>query len=123
MSNHVYAKGKEYILANGLSGETLKAVFVASGTHADNAADVFLDDLTSPSASATLSGITFTDGELDCATVVFSALTGPEYDRIYVYVDSGSAATSNLISRHDVAVTPNGSDYNIDYSGGGPLYL
>lgn len=123
MSNHVYAKGKEYILGEGLNGDTLKAVLIASGTHADNAADDFLSDLTSPSASATLSSITFTDGELDCATIVFSALTGSPYDRIYVYVDTGNPATSNLISRHDVSVTPNGSDYNISFTGGGPLYL
>jgi hypothetical protein len=66
-----------------------------------------------------LTGKEYTDGTFDSADVTVTAVSGDPFERVYLFIDTGTESTSRLISRHDCTGTPNGSDYTIVAPAGG----
>jgi hypothetical protein len=50
-----------------------------------------------------------TSGEIRCSSFSTGVLTGDPTESVVFYRDTGSAATSPLLSKQDVVITPNGS--------------
>lgn len=85
-------------------------LYTASAT-----ADMYVSSITTAArvaTSAVLASKTFTLGVIDAADPGLSALTGATVDAIVLFVDSGSDATSRLISYHVVTpeYVPTGAD-------------
>lgn len=117
MANALMAKGKGHILADWLSGKTLKVVCVDSADYTFSASHEFLSDIPSGGRVATspaLTGVTTTNGVLDCDDSTIAGVTGDQFEEMFLYVDTGSAATSTLIVHWDTAtglpLTPSGGD-------------
>lgn len=128
-ANAIFPKYKEALL-NGstntdMSGGTVKAVLVDTGTYTYSATHEFLSDLSGTVGTAvTLGTKTFTDGTFDSANPSWTSVTGNSAEAIVLYIDTGSAATSRLILFLDTGqtglpVTPNGGDinYTVDAAG------
>ena len=129
MANAIYPKYKEALL-NGstntdMSGGTVKAALVDTGTYTYGAAHEFLSDLSGRvGTDVTLGTKTFTNGAFDSADPTWSSVSGNTAEAIVLYIDTGSAATSRLILFLDTGhtglpVTPNGGDitYTVDAAG------
>lgn len=85
----------------------------------------YLSDITAGARIATsgnLASKTVTGGVADAADVTFSAVTGATVEAVVIYKDTGSAATSPLISYADdytsLPVTPNGGDITVTWDNG-----
>lgn len=121
MANVIYPKCKEGLLSGAinLTTDTVKAALVDSGSYTYSAAHQFLSDVpTRISDSAAVTSKTVTNGQFDCSDPVFSAVAaGGPHEYIIFYVDSGVAATSELLAFIDTAtglpVTPNGTDITV----------
>jgi len=120
MANALYPKFKEALL-NGaantdMSGGTVKAALVDTGTYTYSAAHEFLSDLSGTVGTAqTLGTKTFTDGAFNSADPTWPAVTGATVEAIVLYIDTGVAGTSRLIMYMDTGqtglpATPNGGD-------------
>lgn len=129
MANAIYPKFKEALL-NGsantdMSGGTVKAALVDLGTYTYSAAHEFLSSLSGIIGTAvTLGTKTFTNGAFDSADPTWTAVSGATVEAIVLYIDTGVAGTSRLISITDTGqtglpVTPNGGDitYTVDAAG------
>ena len=129
MANAIYPKYKEALL-NGsvntdMSGGTVKAVLIDTGTYTYSALHDFLDDISGTVGTAvTLGTKTFTDGTFDSADPTWTSVTGATSEAIIVYIDTGVAGTSRVILYLDTGqtglpVTPNGGDitYTVDAAG------
>jgi hypothetical protein len=120
MANAIYPLYKVAILSGGanidMSGGTVKAALVDTGTYTYSAAHEFLSDLSGVvGTSATLGTKTFTGGAFDSADPTWSSVTGATVEALVVYIDTGVAGTSRLITYIDTGqtnlpVTPNGGD-------------
>jgi hypothetical protein len=129
MANAIYPKYKEAILQSAansnMSSGTVKVALVDTGTYTYSAAHEFF---TSVSAAVigtpqTLGSKTFTDGVFDAADVTFPAVSGATAEALVIYIDTGTAGTSRLISFQDTGVTglpvtPNGGDINLAFDSG-----
>lgn len=128
MANVLYPKGKEAILAGDvhLDSDTIKVALIDTDTVSYNSAHDFLDDILAGvvGTAVTLGSKTITNGVFDSADPTWSAVSGNTVEAIVMYVDSGSAATSQLIAWYDTGITglpltPNGGDvtYTVHASG------
>jgi hypothetical protein len=105
--------------ANSSLTGTVKMALVDLGTYTYSDSHQFLTSLTGTVGTAvTLSSKVFTDNVLDCADVTFTAVTGPTCEALVVYIDTGTAGTSQLVAFIDTGVTglpvtPNGGDINV----------
>lgn len=130
MASAIYPKAKESALQGALnmSTGTVKAALVDTGTYTYSAAHQFLTSLTGVVGTAQAVGTkTFTNGLFSGGNVTFTAVTGASAEAIVLYIDTGTAATSQLIAFIDTAtglpVTPNGGDITITWSGSGIFQL
>lgn len=107
--------------------DTLKGILVDTADYTFSNAHDFLDDVTAGiEATVTLASVTsaFAAGvwTLDCANPTASAVAASDPAEIFiVYKDTGSAATSPLMLKLDLAapITPNGGDITFAISASG----
>lgn len=122
-----YDKGLEKFLRGEIAFQTdnIKAVLIDVADYTVNyGTHEFLSDIPSAARvaiSPNLSSKTTTAGTASAANYAFTAVTGDPSEAIVYFKDTGTAATSPLISYHDSAVsglpvTPNGGDINITFS-------
>lgn len=121
MGNVIYPKAKEGMLSGAinLTTDTVKAALVDAASYTYSATHQFLSDVpTRISDSAAVTGKTVTNGQFDCSDPVFTAVAaGGPHEYVIFYVDTGVAATSELLCFIDTAtglpVTPNGTDITV----------
>ena len=130
MGNALYDKGREKFLRGEVAwqDDDIRSVLVDVADYTvDLANDEFLADIPGAaqvSVSDNMSGKTDTTaGVADCDDFAFDSVTGDPCEAVVFYKDTGSSATSPLISYHDTAVsglpvTPNGGDIEIEVDSG-----
>lgn len=131
MANAIYPKYKEAILASSANSSlTTGTVKVALSTAAYNSAHDFYDDVSANTIGTpqTIGSATVTNGLFDGADVTFTAVTGSQVVSLVIYIDTGSAATSRLVTFLDtnvtgLPVTPNGGDISITWNASGIFQL
>ena len=132
MPNAIYPKYKEALLqhaANSSLTGTVKVALVDTGVYTYSAAHEFLTSLTGVVGTAqTVGSKTFTDGVFDGADVTYTAVTGNSAEALVFYIDTGTAATSRLVSYIDsgfsgLPVTPNGGDITLSFNASGIFAL
>lgn len=132
MANAVYPKFKEALLKGDvdLDSATLAVVLVDLADYTYSSAHDFLDDVASGGrvASVDLSSVTTTNGLIDAADAVFTAVSGDVSEALILYINTGSAATSRLVAFFDTGVTglpvtPNGANINITWNASGIVQL
>lgn len=101
--------------------DTIKVRLGRASAYTLSQTDEFLSSL--PAAivtDVTLGSKTVTDGVFDAADAVFASVpAGAAVDRLWIYKDTGSAATSPLIAEIQVTgVTPNGGDITAVWDSG-----
>jgi len=133
MANAIYPKFKEALWnqsanSNASTG-TVKVALVDTGTYTYSAAHEFVSSLSGTVGTAqTIGNKTFTNGILDGDNVTFTGVTGNTIEALVIYIDTGNASTSRLISYQDTNVTglpatPNGGDITITWNASGILAL
>lgn len=135
MSSALYPKFKESLLSGALNLTTanIKCVLVDSADYTYSSSHQFLSDIASAGRVATtanLSSKTVTNGVFDAADTTFASATGDQSEAIVLYVDTGTATTSNLICYIDtvtgpvaLSVTPNGGNIDVTWAAGGIFAL
>lgn len=128
MANALYDHGRQSFLEGGIAwlSANIKAVLTDSGTYTVSlSSHQFLSDVTSGARVATspnLASKASTAGVASAANITFSAVTGLSSEAVILYVDTGTATTSNLICYIDTAtglpVTPNGGDITVAWDTG-----
>lgn len=117
MSNALYTKGKEAILAGDvdLETDTIKAVLVDTDDYTVNlSTHDNLDDIPSGArvATATLSSKTISGGKFDASDIEWLAVSGDTVEAVVLYKDTGVESTSKLIAYYDtlsgLPYTPSG---------------
>jgi hypothetical protein len=133
MANNVYPKFKQALWlqsanSNASTG-TLKAALVDTGTYTYSDSHEFVSSLSGAVGTAqTIGNKTFTNGILDGDNVTFTGVTGNTIEALVIYIDTGNASTSRLVSYQDTNVTglpatPNGGDITITWNASGILAL
>jgi hypothetical protein len=133
MANAIYPKFKESILQAGanLSSADVKVVLVDTASYTYSASHQYLSDIGAGmrvAISAALGSKTFTAGLFDSADTSFSTVTGAVSEAIVLFIDTGDAATSQLIAYLDTGVTglpvtPNGGNINVTWNASGIFQL
>ena len=131
MANAIYPKYKEAILAASANVSlTTGTVKVALSTAAYNSAHDFYDDVSANSIGTpqTIASTTVTNGLFDGDDVTFTSVSGSQVTSLIIYIDTGSAATSRLVSFLDtnvtgLPVTPNGGNISITWNASGIFQL
>jgi len=131
MANAIYPKYKEAILAASANVSlTTGTVKVALSTAAYNSAHDFYDDVSANSIGTpqTIASTTVTDGLFDGNDVTFTSVSGSQVTSLIIYIDTGSAATSRLVTFLDtnvtgLPVTPNGGNISITWNASGIFQL
>lgn len=132
MANGIYTKAKEAFLSGSINipSDNIKAVLVDFADYTVNlATHQFLSDIPSGGRVGTtpnLAGKSVTGGVFDATDATITAVSGDPSEIVVVYKDTGSAATSPLISYHDtqsdgstpISVTPNGGDITLVWDNG-----
>lgn len=122
MANAIYPKAKEAALQGNLdlSGGTVKLALVDTGTYTYSASHEFYSSVSSAVVGTpqTLGSKTFTAGKFVTGNATFSAVSGNTVEALVLYIDTGNAATSQLIAYLDTGqtglpVTPNGGDITV----------
>lgn len=109
MSNAIYSKAKELMLAAGLNllAGTVKAQLVDTASYAYSGSHQYLADIPSGArvgAAVTLTGKAITGGVFDAADPTWVGLSAaPSIEAIALYVDTGTESTSPLILYIDTA--------------------
>jgi hypothetical protein len=100
-----------------LTTGTIKATIIDADTHAYNAADQFIDDITAGAiiSTTTLSTPTVSGKQFDADNATFTSVTGAESEAILIWKDTGTPSTSRLVLWLDTGVTglpvtPGGGD-------------
>jgi hypothetical protein len=133
MANAIYPKFKEALWnqpanSNASTG-TVKVALVDTGVYTYSASHEFVSSLSGTVGTAqTIGNKTFTNGVLDGDNVTFTGVTGNTIEALVIYIDTGNASTSRLISYQDTNVTglpatPNGGDITITWNASGILAL
>jgi len=133
MANKVYPKFKQALWlqsanSNASTG-TLKAALVDTGTYTYSDSHEFLSSLSGVIGTAqTITNKTFVNGILDGDNLTFAGLTGNSAEAIVIFIDTGNASTSRLVSYQDedvngLPVTPNSGDVTITWNASGILAL
>lgn len=133
MANGIYIKGKEGILNGSINWLTdnIKIALVDTGAYTVNlSTHTYLSDVPSGAiiaTSANLDSKTVSGNAADAADVTFSSVTGASVEAIVVYKDTGSTATSRLISYIDTGTglpfTPNAGNIQVQWSTNGVFQL
>lgn len=131
MANAIYPKYKEAILAASANVSlTTGTVKVALSTAAYNSAHDFYDDVSANSIGTpqTIASTTVTNGLFDGDDVTFTSVSGSQVTSLIIYIDTGSAATSRLVTFLDtnvtgLPVTPNGGNISITWNASGIFQL
>ena len=133
MANAIYPKFKEAILQSAansnMSSGTVRVALVDLGVYTYSATHEFLTSLTGRvGTDQTLGTKTFVDGLFDAADSTHTAVTGATVEALVIYIDTGVAGTSRLISFHDTDVTglpatPSGGNIDITWSASGIFQL
>jgi len=133
MANAIYPKYKQALLdasANtDINDLTVKVALVDTGTYTYSAAHEFLSSLSGVFGTAqTIANTTVTDGLFDGDNVTFTAVTGNSVEALVIYIDTGTAGTSRLVTYIDTSVTglpvtPNGGDITITWNASGIFQL
>jgi hypothetical protein len=126
-TNYVYPKGMEAVAgALNLLTDNIKMILVDEGVHPENNGDVYLSDITAGAIIATsgnLAGKTVTNGVFRSSTTNIAGVTGATVEVVYLYHDTGTPATSVLLSRNVCPFTPNGSGCNVNCPASGWIIL
>jgi len=135
MANALYDIGRQKFLEGSIAWLT-DTIKVVSIDEADDvpvlATDDFLDDIIAGArefTSGALASKTSTSGTADAADLspAFTSASGDQFESITIFVDSGVAATSELICNIDTAtglpLTPDGGNIDITWSGSGIFTL
>jgi hypothetical protein len=133
MPNAIYPKYKEALWLQSANSNantgTVKVALVDTGVYTYSAAHEFLTSLTGVVGTAQIVGSkTFTDGVFDGTDVTYTAVTGNSAEALVFYIDTGTAATSRLVSYIDsgfsgLPVTPNGGDITLSFNASGIFAL
>ena len=133
MPNAIYPKFKEALWLQSTNSNantgTVKVALVDTGVYIYSAAHEFLTSLTGVVGTAqTVGSKTFTDGVFDGTDVTYTAVTGNSAEALVFYIDTGTAATSRLVSYIDsgfsgLPVTPNGGDITLSFNASGIFAL
>ena len=108
--------------------DDIRAILVDAADHTlDTANDEFLDDIAAGARVATsgaLASKTVTDpGKCDAANVVFSSVSGDQFELVVFYKHTGTESTSRLIAYDEDAsglpTTPNGQDITLTFHADG----
>ena len=126
MPNSLYPLSVAQFLQGGinLASADVKIVLVDTALYTFSTSHQFLSDIAAGArvaTSANLGSKTFTNGTFDSADAVFTAVSGATIEAYAIYVDTGTAGTSRLLSFTDTGTinvatglgafpfTPNGS--------------
>jgi hypothetical protein len=127
MANAVYPKTKKTMLDAILALGTLKAVLVDTGVYTYSTAHDFYNDVSAGTVgdAIALTGVTTTDGALDCDPFTIPSVSGGSSEAMVFFVDTGNAATSPIIAYIDAGqtglpITPNGG--GISYTPGSNIF-
>jgi len=133
MPNAIYPKFKEALWLQSANSNantgTVRVALVDTGVYTYSAAHEFLTSLTGVVGTAqTVGSKTFTDGVFDGTDVTYTAVTGNSAEALVFYIDTGTAATSRLVSYIDsgfsgLPVTPNGGDITLSFNASGIFAL
>lgn len=124
MTKSLYDEGRDQFANGNIDwvNDTIKAILVDLADYTLNlSAHDFVDDVPAAArvATAALSGKSTSAGTVDASDLTFSSVTGDESEAIILYKDTGSEASSPLISFDDEAsglpVNPNGGDIRISW--------
>ena len=127
MANALYDLGRQAFLEGNIAWLTddIKLILVDASYVANLATDEFLNIISGGDIVATsgnFSGKTSTAGVADADNVAIVGVSGNPITQIVIYQDTGSAATSRLIARIDVATglpfNPSGGDVVISFDNG-----
>lgn len=124
MATVMYPKGREGFATGAVNwtGDNIKLFACDTNDHPYSSANDFLDDITVGAIVATsgnLSGKTATDGTLDAADLVLTAVTGDTFEALIFYKDTTVGSTSRLLFFVDnyggLPFTPNTGDINVQF--------
>ena len=127
MANTLYPKFKESLLTGGanLSTANVKAVLVDFGAYTYSAAHQYLSDIpvgARISTSPNLTTKTITSGVFDADDTTFTAVPATSVEAVVLYIDTGTAATSQLIIILDTVtglpITTSGGDVALSWDNG-----
>lgn len=117
MASFVYDAAIDAAWQGDLALDTadVKMLLLTDDYTASQTADVYVSSITTAArieTTAVLTSKVFTLGMFDAADPALSALTGNTVDAIALFVDTGSDATSRLLSYHTVtpSFVPTGTD-------------
>ncbi len=124
MASQLFPKGAGHILgastAVDMTANNIKILFYSA---AITTTWEFVSDLTGGSIvarSGNLAGKTTTNGVFDANDITVTSVSGSAFTHVILYADSGSDATSRLVSVFDVAsFTPSGGDINVVFNASG----
>lgn len=128
MANAIYPLYKDAILTSAansnITGGTLKAALVDTGTYTYSAAHQFYSSVSGVQGTPTAVGsATSTNGVVDGADVTFTSVSGVSIEAIILFLDTGTPATSRLVAYIDTGVTglpvtPNGGNITVTWDNG-----
>lgn len=116
-----------------LDADTIRPMFIDTADDSPVVADEDIADVTSagrvpaiascPALASKTLGIVAV-GVFDAADAVFTALTGDSVERLILFKDTGTEATSILLALYDtfgsgMPLTPNGGDVTVQWAAGG----
>lgn len=130
MANAVYPKFKEALLDDlsniDLNDATVKVALIDLADYTYSSAHDFYDDVSAAVVGTpqTITNTTVTNGLFDGDNVTFTAVSGDPCEAFIIYIDTGVAGTSRLVSFHDTGVTglpvtPNGGNITITFNASG----
>jgi hypothetical protein len=137
VANFIPDAVKNGLWNSGLPDLTATTIKIMGVDHADDTptvTDDFIDDILSaarvpaiascPALGSKTNGVVAV-GTFDAADATFTSLTGDAFESLIMFEDSGSEATSDLLSRWDTAtglpLTPNGGNVTTVFAGAGIL--
>lgn len=133
MANAIYPKYKEALLdasANiDINDGTVKVALIDTGVYTYNSAHEFYSSVSGVVGTPqTINNTTVANGLFDGDNVTFSSVSGNSVEALLIYIDTGSAATSRLVTWIDTGVsglpvTPNGGDITITWNASGIFQL
>lgn len=133
MANAIYPKYKEALLdasANiDINDGTVKVALIDTGVYTYNSAHEFYSSVSGVVGTPqTINTTTVTNGLFDGDNVTFTSVSGNSVEALLIYIDTGSAATSRLVTWLDtdvtgLPVTPNGGDITITWNASGIFQL
>lgn len=127
MSNALYAKGKEKMLAASINfvSDTIKVALVKNTYPQNLATDEFYSDISAyvVGTPQTLGSKTTAAGVFDASDATYTAVTaGDTLEGVVIYKDTGVAGTSPLLAYIDTItgfpLATNGGDITIQWDNG-----